>query len=1142
MSSNYFIVVIFIIFFTKAGFSTTKIPFNHQLKEKVEKAFFQDGDISLVKINKYRAEVKHNLKILSTNLKNVNILLKDKSRKKAANKVKKENEVTVFNLMLDYLEEMEDETDVAKFNQLALKFFDLEYALKTEGNDLGSIRMLKMGLAVSKRWKIPVHTAEFGEAFNLVNEESEEVEYFTQEELENKKKKGMDISTLNPDEKSTFWDKIDIEKVNIQERYQGSSARLYDGIKIKFPENRARFKKVRKTQSKPKLDILYNVDGKDKTFKIKIGKEMHSEPTSAALAAALGFHVDVSKYVKDFRIDLGEMTPEEFKVEWNSYYGAYEVNKYIKEEGEDESGHYIIVHEGLIENKPKKDFLRAGPWAWGENGHKGLRETRALIVFNMWVSNLDLKEAENNKLVVKQNGDERNFFHLQHDMGFAFGNIFREVIDAFKWNIIKKKTKDEIHVHFFSFQTNSGFEHITYSDARWMIRLISRLSRAQIEEAVRLGGWPKSVDKLLIEKLIARRNELVSGFDLLDEEIKGHKKIELIDFDRNLTTDDGVVVNGNLEISEFEGYTQDFGNEFQQIITPSLKGIRDTISESAVSLLASVDQVQVDAITIGLDDGLISSVLINTNRQVEKNSNPTSENDTFIVKDTLRIGYRFGAGLILAGMAEYVKEYTLAYPVKTREEGIYHNKFIVDLLVAKKMYAGNLPKSYVMMSEDYIKGKGRIKLPSGTTFPLGMSGGLSRVKLTRSFISNKGNDTITVFNDKSFYTGLTKKIYWDFVLLRIPLLKNAIYDGDLDRVYYEMDTSDLKNNTDKMRSLEKAIFDNDLSAFKEYSKERNIHSIFKEKDSGYNIFGFFMGKSQTRTDDVVENYVEDGETREIKNYQIELRRNSSWAFFDNGENHTNNVYFSAIPTENKGLKEAVLNLSINVVDNNTYSDEFADSYLNFVNKVALNPSFIKFNPHLYSKNEKWGVMEMSVNYILYPEAIDRLLAIDPESVWKTFIQISGENESVWRDRMQNYRDRSNGVSNDASETFGRDYTSASEKRKEYLANKVWAVISKLRKAQKEEDARDRMKGIVKVFKSAIYKSSGTYEPMILATIRKIVGEKNSFFNSMITARDGQENKLPAGEPLYNETGIKRAQQYTNHRFVFEDADEFYNLF
>lgn len=61
-----------------------------------------------------------------------------------------------------------------------------------------------------------------------------------------------------------------------------------------------------------------------------------------------------------------------------------------------------------------------------------------------------------------------------------------------------------------------------------MVRLIARLTRKQIDDAVALGGWPLPLRQLLVEKLISRRNQMVEAFKLVGEKTPEGDTISLL--------------------------------------------------------------------------------------------------------------------------------------------------------------------------------------------------------------------------------------------------------------------------------------------------------------------------------------------------------------------------------------------------------------------------------------------------------------------------------------------------------------------------------------------------------------------------------------------------------------------------------------
>jgi hypothetical protein len=58
------------------------------------------------------------------------------------------------------------------------------------------------------------------------------------------------------------------------------------------------------------------------------------------------------------------------------------------------------------------------------------------------------------------------------------------------------------------------FQTTTWSDVRWLLRRLGRLQRAEWVQVVREAGYPGEVAEVVLEKLLARRNELVRAFGL----------------------------------------------------------------------------------------------------------------------------------------------------------------------------------------------------------------------------------------------------------------------------------------------------------------------------------------------------------------------------------------------------------------------------------------------------------------------------------------------------------------------------------------------------------------------------------------------------------------------------------------------------
>ncbi len=90
----------------------------------------------------------------------------------------------------------------------------------------------------------------------------------------------------------------------------------------------------------------------------------------------------------------------------------------------------------------------------------------------------------------------------------------------------------------------------TYEDARWVARKILKLSRQDFEQIVKDANYPIEVEKLLVEKLISKRNFLAKLLQL-DKEYAEIKIDSKISYGEKLK-------DGKLALAEWPGYAQKF--------------------------------------------------------------------------------------------------------------------------------------------------------------------------------------------------------------------------------------------------------------------------------------------------------------------------------------------------------------------------------------------------------------------------------------------------------------------------------------------------------------------------------------------------------------------------------------------------------
>ena len=578
-----------------------------------------------------------------------------------------------------------------------------------------------------------------------------------------------------------------------------------------------------------------------------------------------------------------------------------------------------------------------------------------------------------------------------------------------------------------------------------------------------------------------------------------------------------------------------------QILAMVIKGLRNAAVDTVVNLAASVRYIVLDPEWFGLDRRIVSKIILRMDRDIEQNPRPANVSESFLVKDTMQIGLRLGYGSVISGDVAYSRKYTLVYPVETRDAGRFHDKFIMNLFLPFKNRGRNLPKNHVVLVEDYLEGRGKIRFKTNSPIvELECSLTASKIYLHRRFISfkeNRHNKRVIFFEDKSLYDELRFRIFFDYfkIFHSIPF-NTYIQKGILNRDYVEMDTSDLEANPRKRKALELLLLEGNPYLLQKTGKQKIIHDRFSEKKSYLKLLGSLRRRSVYRMDRLKETFppqntgnVSDTLPGNNHYVQIESRKLKAWRFFDNGERHFSSIRLTGKTDGETSVIEPLLTLSIRVNDRSTHDGELKDGYLFFINTLALKDNFIRFNPSRHTVNRMWTSTQTFVNIILYEEAIENLVHAGEEKIWEALAEVTGRSVDSWHmlSRPRYRRGRPN------TGRYSRD---------RYLAVKIRYFIRELRRARNSRNSLEKMEHVVKAVRKAVYTSGQTYSPTLLAVIHKLVGEENIYMNALVTMPENKELIFPARAPLYNELGTDRGVKIPVFQFIFDDPSDIFHLF
>ncbi|MFN8369516.1 MAG: hypothetical protein U0T83_02700 [Bacteriovoracaceae bacterium] len=180
--------------------------------------------------------------------------------------------------------------------------------------------------------------------------------------------------------------------------------------------------------------------------------------------------------------------------------------------------YYVKIKEASVELNENSIMLRGGPTAGSDVGAKSDRVYRSLLLFNVWIRNLDCRDSNNKALILNNfSGKEKSYIETMHDLGTALGGNLRT------GRINNLRTKSFMF-HFpesskilisqtFLYRPHS-WEYITHADALWMARKIANISEVEMRFAAAASNWPDFVQESLVYKLMKRRNRIAHIYNI----------------------------------------------------------------------------------------------------------------------------------------------------------------------------------------------------------------------------------------------------------------------------------------------------------------------------------------------------------------------------------------------------------------------------------------------------------------------------------------------------------------------------------------------------------------------------------------------------------------------------------------------------
>ncbi|MCR9204137.1 MAG: hypothetical protein NXH75_06145, partial [Halobacteriovoraceae bacterium] len=316
-------------------------------------------------------------------------------------------------------------------------------------------------------------------------------------QLQNDSFNPVDLSLLDPEE-SAVW------KNNIQSVLDPS----IDQIPINEEEEYLFKGTILSNQGILRFNVL-PAKSKDRVFTLLLEKTLHTTLLRKNLLRKLGYQIPAMKFLKKVKI---------------SFESVAQRDKF------------------LAQDLPNATY--GAPSRWIKKDHTKLEDTELTLTFYDVAAFLPQETDHYNVAmgVPPKNLTTRTLRSLL--VPYSLLNL-GESVNKFPWNVGKIQNENLVLPHFYFSGINAAID-----DVRWSARRLALLGRDDFKEIVQQAYFPKAVELIVTEKLIARRNSIL---EILDEEFKN------IDFNTELSFGEDLK-KGQLTKEDWEGYASRFSH------------------------------------------------------------------------------------------------------------------------------------------------------------------------------------------------------------------------------------------------------------------------------------------------------------------------------------------------------------------------------------------------------------------------------------------------------------------------------------------------------------------------------------------------------------------------------------------------------
>jgi len=838
--------------------------------------------------------------------------------------------------------------------------------------------------------------------------------FASQEDLAKARKQGLDLSKLNPPS-SPIWTDNEVESYDpYNEVYFGE--RLFPPREDPLPE--FYYERMGNGQIKMKTYWLDPREAdkkggaKKKDVTLRLGREAYTTPVANHFARIIGYPAIPSTYRPRVKLNLGEVTFEEFTNQWRRIHGLVQgsVATYV----ERVPGENALILKGVVlEAYPEKEnYRRMGPFRMGDNGLRNRREYRALPLYAGLISLGDLIGHQSRVDAYKDpaKGWRPLFFISDTGSSFGFPSMpeHRGIVNEFTW-YFTRRTQGQIRLFWCSGFDPRSWEDTTYSDVKWLARRIARIKTKQIEDILATSGFPPPVQALYAEKLKSRINTLIHHFELekegfslhpvLSKEALAHRYPEYIN-------DKGKLKEGAQEDPENTHPLLGEGLGFsEKALSMALWGFQNKLFT-----LFNPESYKNRSFVIDLGSyDTKPGIGFAASREVTVNPELGPGQHRYLLRDRLSMSIPVGlftdyivtpAARYYTYTFQYVHSVATAKQIRTsRFFGMYNPFRLQDirrnLLVGEQLIVTHAVGASV--------GKVKLKLTDNIRFEAALfSRGITTVK--SFYFSKPTGDLFEAATDHirvgSRETGFDLRFY-----LRLA----AKLRGERSKRAYKIYRLDTLNETpegalEAQKAFEKALIENNFSALDQLVEPHRLKVKTRSKASG---FGFLLWNYSSDTGlDLIE-----ADGREVvvahKTRAYDRALNRLWkekihfGSSDGGlkymanfwnEGQITDISFEGLPDKDKNtFAESEVNITLSMLDNYCTRKEFEGEFKPFFQERSGQKSdYIRYD--MPRELESYPELGGTMRWQLSSRALRDILEAASEPGNLSYLSSSGDDE------------------------------------------------------------------------------------------------------------------------------------------------------